>query len=130
MIKEIFHVPGLSDALKKANVPLSAVVRGGGLVFVSGIPPLDPKTGKLITADIAAQTDMCLQNVKLCLEAAGSSLDKVLKCTVLITNSAHFETVNGVYRGYFDHDAPARTFCTVGSWPWPFDIEVECIALA
>ena len=56
MIKEIFHVPGLSDALKKANVPLSAVVRCGCLVFVSGIPPLDPKTGKLITADIAAQT--------------------------------------------------------------------------
>lgn len=128
MSKEVFHVPGLSDALK--GVPLSAVTKGGGLVFVSGIPPLDPKTGKLINSDIAAQTDMCLRNVELCLEAAGSSLDKVLKCTVLIANSAYFETVNGVYRRYFDRNPPARTFCTIGSWPWPFDVEVECIALA
>jgi 2-iminobutanoate/2-iminopropanoate deaminase len=128
MTKEIIHVPGLSDALK--GVPLSAVTRGGGFVFVSGIPPVDPKTGKLISGDIATQTDLCLQNVKLCLESAGSSLEKVMKCKVLIANCAYFETVNGVYRRYFDHDPPARTFCTVGSWPWPFDVEVECIALA
>lgn len=128
MKKEIPEVPNLSEAVRKVGVPLSPVVRFGNMVFVSGIPPMDPITGKVEVADIRRQTELVLQNVKACLEAAGSSMDNVLKCTVYCANSAYYDEVNLVYGRFFAKNPPARTFATVGSWPWPFDIEIECIA--
>jgi len=130
MDKQTFEVPVLSDAIRKQGVPLSPVVKGGGFVFVSGLPPVDLETGELCSGEIALQTEKSLDNVKRALECAGSSLDKVLKATIYITNSAHFHTVNEVYRRYFPHNPPARTFVAMSSWPMPFDIEIECIALA
>ena len=130
MKKEIINVPVISDALKKAKVPLSACVRAGDFVFVSGLPAMDLKTGEIPIADIRTQTRMSLDAVKACLEAAGSSMDKVVKATVYISNAAYFEEVNAIYGQYFKQNPPARVFCTVGSWPWKFDIEVECIAIA
>ncbi len=130
MKKEIVHVPTISDTEAEANVPLSAAVKAGGFVFVSGLPPINPETGVIERADIKRQTELSLDNLKATLEAAGSSLDKVVKATVYISNAAYFDTVNDIYRRYFPHDPPARTFVTVGSWPWPFDIEVDCIAIA
>jgi len=67
--------------------------------------------------------------MKVCLKAAGSSLDNVVKCTVYITNSAYFDEVNKVYRRYFRRDQPARVFCVVGSWPKKFDVEIDAIAV-
>lgn len=130
MEKEIIRVTPISEALAKGNVPLSPAVKANGFVFVSGLPPLDLKTGELVKGDISAQTELSLENVKATLEAAGSSLDKVVKATIYISNAAYFPTVNAIYARYFPQDPPARTFVTVGSWPWEFDIEVECIALA
>ncbi len=72
---------------------------------------------------------MVLENMKVCLKAAGSSLESVVKCTVYITNSAYFEEVNRVYRRYFTKDQPARVFCVVGSWPKKFDVEIDAIAI-
>ena len=63
------------------------------------------------------------------LEAAGSTLDQVLKVTVYASNSAYFATINEVYAGYFGENPPARTFVTVASWPMEFDVEIECIAV-
>ncbi len=131
MDKEIIRVGKLTEAIEKAKVPLSTVVKGAGLVFVSGMPPIDRETGEFIlNADIVTQTRHCLENVKACLEAAGSSLGKVLKVTVYASNAAHFGAINEVYREHFASAPPARTFVAVGSWPIAFDIEVECIALA
>ena len=130
MGKEIFEVEGIGAMIKASKVPLSPVVKGGGLVFVSGMPPIDPASGKLARMDIDQQTELCLANVKACLEAAGSSLDKVLKCTVYVSNAGYFGAVNEIYARYFAHEPPARTFVAVGSWPMEFDIEIECIALA
>lgn len=130
MPKEVVRVPGISEALEESKVPLSPAVKANGFVFVSGLPPVDRKTGKLIMGNIPEQTELVLENVKAALEAAGSSLEKVVKCTIFIANSAYFPTVNEIYARYFPHDPPARTFVTVGSWPWEFDIEIECIALA
>lgn len=129
MKKQIVAVPGISKHLKKEGIPLSAAVRAGGFVFVSGQPPVDRRTGKIPLADVAKQTRMVLDNVKAILEAAGSSMDKVVKCTVYVTNAAYFDEVNAVYRKYFKRNPPARVFCTVGSWPKKFDVEIDCIAV-
>jgi reactive intermediate/imine deaminase len=130
MEKEIIDVPVISAAIRQLGVPLSPVTRGNGLVFVSGLPPLDLKTGELIRGDIEAQTAASLDAVKHALEAAGSSMEKVLKATVFIANAAYFPSVNKVYARYFPNQPPARTFVAVGSWPLEFDIEIECVALA
>ncbi len=130
MDKEIIKVGPIDDMLAKAKVPLSPAVKANGFVFVSGLPPLDRKTGELVKGDISAQTELSLENVKATLEAAGSSLDKVVKVTIYIANSAYFPTVNAIYARYFPKNPPARTFVAVGSWPLEFDIEIECIALA
>ena len=127
--KECVYMPGMSEALKKGKVPLSPAVKANGFVFVSGLPPLDAKTGKIINGDITKQTRMSLRNVRDCLKAAGSSLEDVVKVNIYISNSAYFDTVNDEYRKFFPKDPPARTFVTVGSWPWEFDIEVECTAV-
>ena len=79
--------------------------------------------------DIRVQARRCLENLKLCLAAAGTSLENVVKVTVYVTNAAWFGTFNEIYREYFPEDPPTRTFVTVGSWPHQFDIEVECIAV-
>ena len=129
MPKEIVHVPGISDGLLKSQVPISAAVKANGFVFVSGQPPMDPETGKIEIADIRTQTRLVLDNVKRCLEAAGSSLDKVVKVNIFITNAAYFAAVNEIYKTYFPNDPPARTFCAMASWPMTFDVEIECTAV-
>jgi 2-iminobutanoate/2-iminopropanoate deaminase len=129
MPKEIVHVPGISDGLLKASVPISAAVKANGFVFVSGQPPMDPDTGRIEIADIGVQTRLVLDNVKRCLEAAGSSLEQVVKVNIFITNAAYFAKVNEIYKTYFPQDPPARTFCAMASWPMTFDIEIECVAV-
>jgi 2-iminobutanoate/2-iminopropanoate deaminase len=130
MEKQIGQIPGLSEVFKKTNVPLSPVVKANGFLFVSGLPPFDPKTGNLVQGDIQTQTRAVLDLLKLALESNGSSLDKAVKCTVLASNAGFFSQINEIYAQYFAQDPPARTFVAVGSWPLPFDIEIECIALA
>lgn len=133
MKKEVIEIPGFRETLDERGrrfVPLSKVIRAGGFVFVSGMPPQDPATGDMIGGDIKAQTTRVLENLKMALEAAGTSMDKVVKATVFCSNAGYFLQINEVYREYFPHDPPTRTFVTVGSWPLSFDIEIECIAIA
>jgi len=130
MEKQIIHVPGISDVTGPNDPPLSAAVRAGDFIFVSGMPPKDYAAGTMIKGDIEAQTRKVLDNLKIVLEASGSSMDKVVKTTVFCANSAYFGQINAIYRAYFGNAPPARTFVTVGSWPAPFDIEIECIAIA
>jgi len=129
-MKEIVHVPGISDALVKYNVPISAAVKANGFVFISGAPPIDPETGKLVTGNIEEQTEAVLRYLGKVLAASGSSFEKVVKVTVFAANSAYFARINEIYSRYVHHQPPARTFVTVGSWPMEFDIEIECVALA
>ena len=127
--KEVIDVPGVSKHLKKEGIPLNPVIRAGNFVFVSGLTPTDRRSGKIPLVTVEKQTRMVLENMKVCLKAAGSSLESVVKCTVYITNSAYFEEVNRVYRRYFTKDQPARVFCVVGSWPKKFDVEIDAIAI-
>ncbi len=130
MEKTVIEVPGISEGVRKAGVPLSAAIKANGFVFVSGMPPMDPATGSFVKGDIQTQTKASLEAMKRALEAAGSSLEKVCKVTIYAVNAAHYRTINDVYARFFPQAPPARTFVTVGSWPMDFDIEIECVALA
>jgi 2-iminobutanoate/2-iminopropanoate deaminase len=82
----------------------------------------------VVEAPIERQTELVLEQMKLCLETAGSSLEHVLKCNVYCTSVEHFTTVNAIYARYFPKDPPARIFVSVPAWPGHFDIEIDCIA--
>lgn len=129
MQREVIRVEPLSTYLENWKAPTSAVTKHGGTIYVSGFPPFDPKTGKVIEhASIERQTELVLEQMKLCVETAGSSLDKVLKCNVYCTSVEKFAAVNEVYKRYFPVNPPARIFVCVPAWPGPFDIEIDCIA--
>jgi 2-iminobutanoate/2-iminopropanoate deaminase len=122
-------VPALAKFAERNSVPASAVVRAGDWVYVSGMPPVNPETGGYDILPIDQQAQRVLERVKNCLEAAGSALDRVVKCTIYCSNPAYFATVNKVYAKYFGAHKPARTFFCPGGWFGPFDLEVDCVAL-
>ena len=97
--------------------PYSQGVRAAGLVITSGQLPIDPATGVFAGTDIAAQTRQSLKNVQAVLEAAGSSLDKVLKTTVFLNDMGDFAAMNEVYASFFPGEAPARSAVEVARLP-------------
>ncbi|MFL0250177.1 RidA family protein [Clostridium neuense] len=109
--------------------PYSQAVKAGNLVFASGQIPLDPTTGELVNGDVQKATERSLENVKAILEAAGTSLDKVVKTTVFVKNMSDFAAVNEVYARYFKKDMPARS-CVEVKLPKDALVEIEVIALA
>jgi 2-iminobutanoate/2-iminopropanoate deaminase len=129
MRKQIIRVEPLSTYLERWKAPTSAVTRSGDTLYVSGFPPFDPDTGDVVQgASIERQTELVLEQMKLCLQAAGSSLNNVLKCTVYCTSAGKFAAVNAIYARYFPAEPPARVFVCVPAWPGTFDIEVDCVA--
>ena len=128
MKREIIRVEPFSTYLDGYGAPASVVTRHGGLVYVSGLPPFDPRTGEVFGGPIERQTELVLEQLERCVEAAGSSLDGILKCTVYCTSAAAFGTINAVYARYFPKDPPARMFVPVPAWPFKFDVEIDCIA--
>lgn len=128
MKREAIRVEPLSTYLENVKAPTSAVIRHGETVYVSGFPPFDPATGQIADVPIERQTEIVLDQLQLCLEAVGSSLEKVLKCNVYCTSPDKFAAVNAIYARYFPKDPPARIFVCVPSWFAHFDIEIDCIA--
>jgi 2-iminobutanoate/2-iminopropanoate deaminase len=128
MAKEIVRVEPLSTWLERWKAPTSVVTRHGDTVYVSGLPPFDPVTGEVIQASIERQAERVLEQMKFCLETAGSSLGQVLKCNVYCTSVEQFAAVNAIYARYFPKDPPARIFICVPAWPGHFDVEMDCIA--
>jgi len=128
MKREVIRVEPLSTWLERWKAPTSVVTRHGDTIYVSGLPPFDPATGEVVDAPIARQTELVLEQLKRCVETAGSSLSNVLKCNVYCTSVDAFATVNAVYARYFPDLPPARIFVCVPAWPGHFDIEIDCVA--
>ena len=128
MKREVIRVEPLSTYLERVKAPASVVTRHAGTVYVSGLPPFDPETGKIVDAPIERQTELVLEQLKLCVETAGSSLENVLKCNVYCTSAEKFAAVNAIYARYFPKNPPARIFVCVPQWFGPFDVEIDCIA--
>jgi 2-iminobutanoate/2-iminopropanoate deaminase len=119
----------VTDKAPKASGPLSQAIAAGGFVFCSGQLPVDPATGKLVPGGIEDQTRQVLKNLSAVLEAGGSSLDQVVKCTVLMTDLSEFAAMNKVYAEFFKAPCPARATFQVGGLALGAKIEIECIAL-
>jgi len=108
--------------------PYSQAIRSGNLVFVSGQLGLDPATGQLAGPDAATQTRLILRHLQAILEVAGSSLARVLKTTIYLTDLADFAEVNKVYAWAFPTDPPARSTVQVAALPKGARVEIEVVA--
>jgi len=121
--------PVHTDGAPKAIGPYSQAIRANGLVFASGQIPLDPATGELIQGGIAEQTERVLRNLKAVLEAAGSSLDSVVRTTVYLVDLGDFAEMNAAYGRFFKEAPPARSTVQVSRLPRDARIEIDVIAL-
>ena len=109
--------------------PYSPAIRAGGLIFVSGQIPLSPDSGEVVGGSIQDQVRQVLENTRALLQAAGSSLNQALKCTVYLTNLGDFEAMNEVYATYFTGEAPpARTTIEAANLPKGVGVEIDVIA--
>jgi 2-iminobutanoate/2-iminopropanoate deaminase len=106
----------------------SPVIQFGDLLFVSGAGAHNPKTHKVEPGPFPDQARQCLENVKSYLEAAGSSIDRALKCTVFLTDITQYGPMNEVYHSFFTTNPPARSTVAVKELPGDSPIEIECIA--
>jgi 2-iminobutanoate/2-iminopropanoate deaminase len=122
MKRQIIKVPMVTSPL------LSHAVRVGDLVFTSGEVAVDPQSGEAVPGDVKVQTARILDNLKLILATAGTSLDNAVKVTVYLRNWDDFDAFNEVYRTYFPADPPGRTTTQAGRLGRQFLIEIEMIA--
>ena len=118
------------NPLNKPTPVLSPAVKIDNLVYTAGQVGVNPQTGALAGAGIQEQTKQVMENIKLLLEAAGSSMDKIIKCLVFITDMKDFAEMNEVYVGYFDSDPPARSCVGVAALAREdLIVEIEAIAV-
>jgi 2-iminobutanoate/2-iminopropanoate deaminase len=110
--------------------PYSQAIKANGFIFVSGQTAFDPASGKAMEGETAKQTERTLENVKAILQAAGSSLDRVVKVGVFLKDMNDFTAMNEVYALYFPANPPARTTVEVARLPRDFLVEMDVIALA
>lgn len=120
--------PVHTDHAPAAIGPYSQAMVTDGWVFCSGQIPIDPQSGELIEGGVAEQTHQVLKNLAKVLEAAGSSMDSVVKTTVFLSDMNTFAEMNGVYAEHFGDHRPARAAVQAAALPKFVDVEIECVA--
>jgi 2-iminobutanoate/2-iminopropanoate deaminase len=117
-----------TEMAPKAIGPYEQALKLDGWVFTSGQIPLDPKSGAMVEGGIGAQTRQVLENLRAVLEAAGTSMSRVIRATVYMTNLGDFQKMNEVFAEYFPKDKPVRSTVGVASLPRGSMVEIDLIA--
>lgn len=131
MRRELIRVEPYSTNFEKWGAPVSVAARAGDTIYISGMPPFNPQTGEVENAPFEEQAERVMAQLKHALEAAGSDLSHVLKCNIFCTSPDYFKPFNDVYKRYFEvGNQPARIFTIVPKWTGPFDVEIDCVAVA
>jgi len=123
--KETIRLPGSLEGL-----PFSSAVRVDDVLFLSGQIGVLPGTRELVPGGVEAETRQTMENIKTVLAYAGSSLDRVVKCTIFLADFDDYAAMNAVYASYFAHDPPARSALGANGLAFGAAVEIECIALA
>ena len=124
-MKEIISTDNAPGAIG----PYSQAIKAGNMVFVSGQIPIDPATGEFVAGDIPEQTSQVLRNLSAILDAAGCSLNDVVKTTVFLADMNDFSAMNAVYSEFFIDNKPARATVEAARLPRDARVEIECIAV-
>ena len=118
-----------TERAPRAIGPYSQAVRSGNFLFASGQIPIDPATGEFVAGGITEQTEQVMRNVSAILEAAGASLQQVVKTTVFLADMDDFTAMNEVYSRFFGEDPPARATVQAARLPRDARVEIEAIAI-
>jgi 2-iminobutanoate/2-iminopropanoate deaminase len=118
----------ITDKAPRPIGPYSQAIVDGDLLFLAGQGPIDPATGVTNLGDIRSQTKLTLANIAAILDAAGSSLDNVIRCNVFLKDIGDFAAMNEVYAATFTAPYPARTTIQAGALPGGISVEIECVA--
>jgi 2-iminobutanoate/2-iminopropanoate deaminase len=119
-----------TDRAPQAIGPYSQAIKANGFIFASGQIPLDPATMQIVEGGVEEQTERVLDNLKAVLEAAGTSLDRVVKTTVYLADMNEFAAMNEIYARYFGATKPARATVQVARLPRDVKVEIDVIALS
>jgi 2-iminobutanoate/2-iminopropanoate deaminase len=123
--RQVIRMPGSLEGL-----PFSSAVRVGDMLYLSGQIGVPPGGDMPVPGGIEAETRQTMENIKAVLAYAGSSLDRVVKCTVFLRDIADYAAMNAVYAAYFPHDPPARSAMAASGLVRGAAVEIECLALA
>ena len=118
-----------TDKAPAAIGPYSQAIEVNGMIYTSGMIPIDPSTGELVTGSVEAQAEQAFLNMKNLLEAAGTDISQVVKTTVFIKDMNDFGKINDIYKEFFTSDFPARSCVEVARLPKDVLIEIEAIGL-
>jgi len=118
-----------TDQAPRAIGPYSQAIKAGGFLFASGQIPIDPETGQFVAGGIAEQTEQVLKNLSAVLQAAGSSLERVVKTTVFLADMDEFAPMNEIYGKFFAEQPPARATVEAARLPRDARVEIEAIAI-
>ena len=119
----------LSNNAPQPIGPYSQAIKVNNIIFISGQIAIDPETNTLIKNDIVQETKMVMENIKNILIQSNCTLEKVVKCSIFLSDMNLFESVNEVYGSYFNHPYPARETIEVAKLPKSVNIEISAIAI-
>ncbi len=122
--KKVFQ----TDKAAVTGAPYSQAIIHNGIIYVSGQGAVDPQTNEIKLGTVEEEAELALENVRIILEEAGSSLNNVLTVTVYLLDLGEFDRFNAVYKKYFKEDRPARTCIQAGSLPFNTRVEITATA--